>query len=810
MLWRLLGERSDEISLRIEEGGNNSTRDFFDLEAKDGKASITASNGVSLCRGVYHYTRHVGAGMVAWSGNALRLRFPLPDFPRTRVECPYQFRHYMNVVTFGYTTAYWDWERWEQEIDWMALHGINMPLAHVGQEIVWRRVWSEYGLSEDDLDAHFTGPAHLPWNRMGNINRHDGPPPRSWHDRQTKLQHRILRRMRELGMHPVVPAFAGIVPAALRDKLGPAEVHALEPWAGFPEEYRTYLLSPFSSLFPEIGRRFIHEYAREFGRCQYYLADSLNELELPELRNDPERFVAALGRVTAKSIHDTDPEGVWLMQGWPLYFTPRVWTKKAVKAFLDSMPDERVIIIDLCNELFPGWRKFRAFYGKPWIYGVVHNFGGNNPVNGDLKFYAKEPAKAMGSTQRGNLVGFSICPEGIENNELVYELLTDISWSKKRISLSSWIADYCRARYGSYPAAMRKAWRLLLPTCYHRFHITIRHGFQRRPYLRPVGRVDVRPGAREALEAFLACAPAMRDSSHFINDAVELAVHYIGTQVDARLRDAGRAHGAELIDFRNQCIEDSLEMLLAIDALMAHHPTACLDRWLGFARGCGSTPGESRYYAANARRLITTWGGPALAEYGSKVWNGLIRDYYVPRWRLYFEALQRGEEADLAQWEEKWIQSDDPLSAPVPVEDPIREIWGLLDVLDQWETKELEVDDEGDVIGGWTADQLSQDGVRLEWNVSQFLLDPARFQVIFQPDSPASVEVRQVRLMENGVEVARDRHVGVIGPDQSTHSAELKLIVLKPGTDYVISAILRPLDHLPSAGTVRLKSAMNR
>lgn len=33
----------------------------------------------------------------------------------------------------SYSMAFWDWERWEQEIDWMALQGINMPLAFTGQ-----------------------------------------------------------------------------------------------------------------------------------------------------------------------------------------------------------------------------------------------------------------------------------------------------------------------------------------------------------------------------------------------------------------------------------------------------------------------------------------------------------------------------------------------------------------------------------------------------------------------------------------------------------------------------------------------------
>ena len=28
--------------------------------------------------------------------------------------------------------TWWSWERWEAEIDWMALHGINLPMAFTG------------------------------------------------------------------------------------------------------------------------------------------------------------------------------------------------------------------------------------------------------------------------------------------------------------------------------------------------------------------------------------------------------------------------------------------------------------------------------------------------------------------------------------------------------------------------------------------------------------------------------------------------------------------------------------------------------
>ena len=42
------------------------------------------------------------------------------------------YRYFRNVCTFGYSYVWWGWERWEREIDWMAMNAINIPLAFVG------------------------------------------------------------------------------------------------------------------------------------------------------------------------------------------------------------------------------------------------------------------------------------------------------------------------------------------------------------------------------------------------------------------------------------------------------------------------------------------------------------------------------------------------------------------------------------------------------------------------------------------------------------------------------------------------------
>jgi alpha-N-acetylglucosaminidase len=90
--------------------------------------------------------------------------FPLPVV-NERIQAASKYRYYLNTCTRSYTMAFWNWARWEQGIDWMALQGINLPLAFTGQEAVFAEVFSGLGINESGLDQFFVGPAYLAWGQ---------------------------------------------------------------------------------------------------------------------------------------------------------------------------------------------------------------------------------------------------------------------------------------------------------------------------------------------------------------------------------------------------------------------------------------------------------------------------------------------------------------------------------------------------------------------------------------------------------------------------------------------------------------------
>lgn len=223
---------------------SDTGNDYFFIEVKDDRIFVTANSQVALGRGAYHYLRNECGSLVSWSGDNIVMPAQLPPYSN-RVRSPFQYHYYMNSVTHGYTTPYWGWERWERELDWMVMHGLDMPLIAGAHEAILYRTFEKLGLTEDEILDYFSGPAHFPWNRMGNIGGWDGPPPLPYFSKQLKLTHLILDRMRELGMHPIIQAFAGFVPNGITRIFPEEEIRELG-WGGFKE--KVHILAPHSPL----------------------------------------------------------------------------------------------------------------------------------------------------------------------------------------------------------------------------------------------------------------------------------------------------------------------------------------------------------------------------------------------------------------------------------------------------------------------------------------------------------------------------------------------------------------------------------
>jgi alpha-N-acetylglucosaminidase len=359
---------------------------------------------------------------------------------------------------------------------------------------------------------------------------------------------------------------------------------------------------------------------------------------------------------------------VWVTQGWTFGYQHDFWDKESMKALLSRVPDDKLIIVDLGND-YPKWvwhteqtwKVQEGFYGKQWIYSYVPNFGGKVLPTGDLTMYATGSVEALNSPYSENLVGFGSAPEGLENNEVVYELLADMGWTAENIDLEQWLKQYCLSRYGYWDEVMQQAWNLLHQSVYSSLYSYPRFTWQTVvPDQRRKSLHDINDDFGKATELFLSYVDQCSGSQLYMNDAVEFAALYI-----AELADRHYENALQNPKEAQEEVAKTVELLQVVDKLLATHPDYSLRLWVDYARAQGQDENQKNLYEANAKRLITTWGGWQ-EDYAARFWAGLVGDYYIPRIQKYFSE----EAAELDLWEENWIRT--PWNSTVsPYENPI-------------------------------------------------------------------------------------------------------------------------------------------
>jgi len=674
LIRRILPQRAN--SFIVEPLSKPGANDVFELESRGNRIILRGNNGVAVASALYYYLTEYAHCQVTWNGTNLNLPVVLPKIPvKVRKQTPYQYRYYLNYCTFNYSMSWWDWPRWQQEIDWMALHGINMPLAITGEEYTWYLVYKDLGFTDDDLKGFFTGPAFFSWFWMGNMDSWGGPLPMHWMQSHFELQRKILARERALGMKPVLPAFTGHVPAAFKTRFPNAKLKTTNWKNGFAD---TYILDSEDPMFAKIGKLFLQKQTELMGTDHLYSADTFNENEPP---SDEPAYLSKLSAQVYQGMHQADTAAVWVMQGWLFYSDRKFWKQPQTEALLKAVPDDKMIILDLATEIEPVWKRTSAFYGKPWIWNMINNFGANTNLFGRMDEVAAAPATALNDSNSGKLKGIGLTMEGIAQNPAIYELLTDNTWRNTPINIGQWLPQYIRNRYGKNNADALKAWRILHQTVYSvpQAHY-IRDGaesiIQARPTLDSSSRwastklnynaADILP----AWQALIKAADALQQSDGYRFDLIDVTRQVLANYaLPLQRKFVSDYQRKDVVAFKKHTSE-FIELIDDMDQLLATRKDFLLGAWVADARRCGQTADEKALYEMNAKDLITLWGDKdcPLNEYACKQWSGLFNDFYRPRWQQFFAQLQldmEGKKAfskndfasQIKNWEWQWVNT---------------------------------------------------------------------------------------------------------------------------------------------------------
>ena len=636
---RVMGDKASAVEFKQTE----SLTDSYELEQHGSKVLIRGNNANSMAVGLNRYLQEYCLSNVSWySYNPVELPKEMPSVPEKvsgTAELPIRF--FLNYCTFGYTMPWWKWEQWERFIDWMALNGVNMPLAITGQEAVWQKVWRKYGMTDEQIRAYFTGPAHLPWQRMCNIDRWQGPLPQSWIDGQAQLQKQILHRERELGMTPVLPGFSGHVPAELADVVSrQVDTTRVGSWCKFDKQYRCTFLNSSDSLFACIQKDFLTEQTKMYGTNHIYGVDLFNEVAPPSW--DPDTL-ASISAGVFKSLEAVDPDAVWLQMAWLFISSKKRWTPERIEAYLTAVPEGRLIMLDYESDYVQIWKRTERFYGQKFIWCYLGNFGGMTEIEGDYHLNAERIAETKADGGPG-FVGIGSTLEGFGVNEPVYEAVLAQAWNTG-IGLEEYIDNIADRHLGRKDPAFRAYWHALVDkvSVTHTStssssiicaHPSLEGRWNWTTYFEKNYDIEDLERALEVLET------VEGDTDYFrfdLANARRQAIRNRALAVRDRFTAAYKAGDREgMVAARDEFLGLCDQL---VDVLKTR-PEFSLSDWIRDARAWGKDEAEKDYFEMNARTIITVWGDTIhLSDYANRDWDGLVETFYKVRWSTFFDAV---------------------------------------------------------------------------------------------------------------------------------------------------------------------------
>ncbi|MGH3703365.1 MAG: alpha-N-acetylglucosaminidase TIM-barrel domain-containing protein [Agromyces sp.] len=674
----------DATRLRVVRlAGDTADAAIGEYSAADGVLTLRGTDPVAAASAFSRYLQRNGRRITWESPRPGPAPVGWSDAPPTSIRTPFAIRYHLNMVTHAYSTPFWDWDRWERELDWMALHGITHPFVLTAYDVVLEETLTRSGVSRAAARSWVGSAAHTPWMSVGGMHDFGGPLPDRWAERRVGLARRILTRARELGMTPVLPVTGGHVPGALAGD-GAPEIE----WQG----WRTPMFDPSSPEYAEFVRVFL-EVQRELlgdpGPRPVIAVDPYIE-SLPP--SGDEAALAAAGRGIHRALAAVHPDATWLLQGWPFHYHRDFWTPERVGAYLSEVPHEHLLLIDLWGEHAPMWRG--GMHGRRWIWTAIHNFGGRFALFGDLRGLARDVAE-LAVDRPDRLEGVGLAPEAIENNTVFYELAADLVWGG--VEVDDWLDAFAVQRYGIDDERARQAWRLLATTLYAPGRTrSIPSPVFARPWgatapfaaqrlagealptepSRMSANIDAEndpavsadlPVIARAARLLLELADVSPSPDALEHDLVELTGHVLAQRSREHIRGILSAFGRRDADGVRECADELRFALLALDGLAATRRESRASTWIAAARAWADTDAEAAVMERDARSLVSVWGHQTsgLHDYSGRHWSGLVRDLYLPRWETWAswlaDAAETGSEPDaavlqsrIARIEEAW------------------------------------------------------------------------------------------------------------------------------------------------------------
>ena len=661
MVGRVIGDEYKDNFVFEMRNATSTGNDVFEVEdGADGKIVIRGNNGVSLASGFNYYLKNYAKVMYnPIMGSNLNMPETMPSVgEKIVIDTPYEERYSLNFCTYSYTMSFWDWNEYEAFLDWSAMNGFNLMLDIIGQEEVLRRTLNEFGYSDEEVKEFISGPAYFAWFYMQNMTSFGGPLPDNWFEERAELGRELHDRMQTLGIKPVLQGYSGMVPLDFKTKNPDAQILPQGDWCGFdrPNMLKTYVNEGEKDYFQEVADVFYEKQKEVYGDItDYYAVDPFHEGGNTGGMDSARIY----GTIQDKMI-EHDNNAIWVIQHWQ---------GNPDNTKLSGLTNkEQALVLDLNSDLNPDYKRFDN-QDIPWVWNMLHNFGGRMGLDGQVETVATSIPEALANTE--HMKGIGITPEAINNSPIVYELIGDMIWTRDPINYREWVNDYIERRYGAVNEDAIAAWEILLETAYKKSDYYYQGAAESVINARPAMSINSastwghskipynKKELEKAMELFISCYDDLKGSDAFVYDFLDVTKQVLANSAQEYHKEMVAAYNAGDSEKFDKVSEHFLDLIRLQERVLSTSPEFLVGTWIEQSRTMleGADDWTKDLFEFNARALITTWGdykNGGLKDYSNRQWAGLTGDLYLKRWEMWVDGisneLKTGQAAPGINW----------------------------------------------------------------------------------------------------------------------------------------------------------------
>lgn len=635
LIQRIAGDRYAK-KIELERSFVSDGFDEYEIFDCGDKILIRANSSLSAVSAFNRYLKDCcgfSVGVLTTSGT-------LPELPPVVGERIYRkskflYRYFFNYCAFGYTYAFDTWSDWEKTLDYLLLSGYNLILNPIAVESVWRKALLSIGYEKKDADGFLCGPAFYPWQWMLNLSGWAGGAPEWWYDFREELAGQFNERLQSFGVGIVGVGYCGQIPADFHKYFPDSKIIDQGNWFGF---VRPAFILPSDANYDKMADAYYREFRKIKGaeNIHYYATDPFheggktNEIDLAEY-----------GKGNFEKMRSVDEKAVWVIQGW----------SEPQKEIIDAIPYGRQIIVALCGDFKELNEK--SYYGAPWISCAVNLFGGQHNLSGNLENLSERPFQYL-SKGNINIVGIGYMPESVNCCEIFFETVAENAFRDEKTGFDDYLRHYITTKYGKYNENLHIAWRMMADNVLCKeFAMINGSGLLARPAL-DVCRVSsweikARPYLNqtpliEIAERLFDEYETLKTSNAYKKDLLDVVRQLVANISWYFIEELKKSYFAKDLDGVSKNGQELLGLFDLQTALLSTDPSRMVGTWLEKAKALGKTPAEKAYFEWNARVQITLWGDETasawLRDYAAKEWQGMLEDFYKPRWESFISRLE--------------------------------------------------------------------------------------------------------------------------------------------------------------------------